>query len=463
MAPPRRARSALIFSVLCSAAVLGTPDQFMVNAALAQIVRSLRTSLSPATWTLKGNSIAFAALLVPAGRFADRSGHKRSFLAGMAVFTAASALCAWSHTIDLLIVGRVSQAAGAAVMLPSSLALLLDGRSDQKRRSVLGAWGAATGIAAGVAPVFGGWLTAINWRWIFLGNVPIGLAAIGLGVAHLPRATRDQGPMPDVIGAALISAAVGFLALSLVEAPAKGWESSTCIGALAASFIAFGIFVRRSSQHPRPLIEPALLRVRAFVISSAASVIYCAAFAGMLLSITLFLQDVWHFSPLHAGLAFAPGPLIVPMVALASGRITRWIGDGPTAAVGCGLLAAALALWATRVEGPASYTTAMLPGLLLAGAGIGLTLSTLVAAGSASLPSQRLGTGSATLTMARQFGFTLGVAVTVAVLGTSHEARFDRAWIVVALIALLGAATSLLLATQSTAVPAAQVATDSAR
>ena len=214
-------------------------------------------------------------------------------------------------------------------------------------------------------------------------------------------------------------------------------------------------FVIRSSRHSSPILELDLFRVRSFAVSSIAMVLFSSAFAGSLLSVLIWAQTAWGWSALHTGLAFAPGPLMVPLFSIGAGKLAGRVSPGMLATLGCLSFAGGMLVYATRVQLQPNYLGAMLPGALLVGIGVGLTLPTLTATAASSLPAQRFATGSAVITMTRQVGFTLGVAILVAVLGRPHTAatRLDayrHGWEVIGAIAFVAACAASLLVRRTT-------------
>jgi MFS family permease len=216
--------------------MLATIDLFIVNIAFPTLQRSFHgTHLSTLSWVLNGYTIVFAALLVPAGRLADRYSLKRSFLGGIAVFTLGSALCAAANGVAFLIAARVVQAGGAAVMIPCSLGLLLTAYPLERRVGAVRTWAGMAGLSAAFGPVLGGLLLTVDWRWIFLVNVPIGVATLVAGSRWLPAPPPHKDPLPDLAGALVLMVAVGLLTLGLVKAPEWGWGSADTLGCLIAS------------------------------------------------------------------------------------------------------------------------------------------------------------------------------------------------------------------------------------
>jgi EmrB/QacA subfamily drug resistance transporter len=406
--------------VLSLAVFMSSLDLFIVNLAFPYIGREYHgTSLGLLSWVLNGYTIVFAAVLVPAGRFADRVGRRRLFVAGLAGFCIGSLLCGVAPGVAALIAARLVQAVGAGMMVPASLSLLLASVPPSARAQAIGTWSAFGALGAALGPVIGGGLVQFSWRWVFWINLPVGLVAILLAARVVPesRDERTQG-RPDLLGAALLAAAVGLVALALVEASDWGLASFRILGLLAASVACGAGMVLRSRRHHSPVIELELLRFRSFSGSIAASVLYFAGFGAFVLNSVEFLTGVWHYSAVEAGLAIAPGPLMVlPFARWVGPRLAVLIGGpGRVAVIGCALNAGSQLLWFTQIQANSAYLTHLLPVQLIGGAGVGLTIPSLIGAGSASLTPERFGTGSGILNMARQVGTVLGVAGLVAVL-----------------------------------------------
>jgi EmrB/QacA subfamily drug resistance transporter len=451
-----------VFAVVTAGIAMVNLDLFIVNVALPSIGRTFGgADLASLSWVLNAYAIVFAALLVPAGRAADLIGRRTAFLAGVIVFALASAACAVAPDVWLLVVARIIQAAGGALLMPASLGLLLAAAPPDKRTGAIRGWTSVGGAAAALGPVLGGALVAANWRWVFLVNVPIAAVALLASLRVLPRAdnskkrasadTADTADTvrPDTVGAALFTIAIGALALALVKSDEWGWTSARVLGSIAVAVVLLLLFVRRSARHPAPVIEPHLLRLPAFSTATAANVVFGAAFGAMLLMVTLWCQDVWGWSALRTGLGVAPGPLLVPFFAVGAGPLARRIGPGPVAALGCAIYAAGCVFWRFNLSLVPDYPAHMLPGMLMTGTGVGLALPTLVSAGVSAVPPHRFATGSGVVTMARQVGIVIGVAILVTVLGhpsgAAALAAFQHATLVIAAIAVTAGLASLLL------------------
>ena len=461
VAPPA-VRFGAVFAIVTAGIAVVNLDMFIVNVALPSIGRSFSgAGLADLSWVLNAYAIVFAALLVPAGRAADLIGRRAAFLTGMVVFGLASAACAAAPDVWVLVAARVVQAAGGALLMPASLGLLLAAARPEKRTGTIRAWTSVGGAAAALGPVLGGALVAASWHWVFLVNVPIVLIAVLAGRGVLPAESgqdrvgpggaypREAAPLPDTLGAVVFTIAIGALALALVKSGDWGWASPATLGLIAAAAVLVGLFVRRSARHPSPVIELHLLRRPVFATATAANVAFGTSFGAMLLLVTLWCQDVWGWSALRTGLAIAPGPLLVPFWSIAAGPLARKIGPGPVAAAGCAVYAAGCVFWRLNLALAPDYATRMLPGMLLTGTGVGLTLPTLVSAAVSAVPPHRFATGSGIVTMARQVGIVLGVSVLVTVLGHPAGAgalpAFQRATIVLAATAFTAGLAALLL------------------
>jgi len=471
--PPDGARRAArpvtaIVGVLALAVFMASLDLFIVNLAFPYIGREYRgTSLGSLSWVLNAYTIVFAAVLVPAGRWADRVGRRRIFVAGLIGFSAGSALCGLSPGVPELIAARIIQAAGAGLMVPASLSLLLASVPPPGRAKAIGTWSALGALGAALGPVIGGSLVQLSWRWVFWINIPVGVLAVLLAARIVPE-SRDQHTRgrPDLAGAALLAAAVGLVALALVKAPGWGWGSARFLGLLAGSVACGAVMIWRSRRHHSPVIELGLLRSRTFSGVFAASILYYAAFGAFVLNSVEFLTGAWHYSAIRAGLAIGPGPLMVlPFARVVAPRLVTLLGGpGRVAVIGCLVNAGAMALWLTQIQPQPAYLTHLLPAQLLGGAGVGLAIPSLLGAGSFSLSPDRFGTGSGILNMARQVGTVLGVAALVAILahaGPDPITTFRHAIVlVIGFFAAAGLTTGILLTGKggSAPVPAAAAA-----
>ncbi len=451
----------VVLAIVCAGVVLASLDLFIVNVALPQIARDFNvqgSGLADLSWVLNGYAIVYAAFLVLFGRIAERYRRERAFMLGVAVFVAASAACGAATSVAMLVTFRVVQAAGAALLTPTSLGLILATFPVQQRHGAVRTWTAVGGLAATLGPVIGGLLVAVSWRWVFLVNVPIGLLALAAGWRWLPRVEGHPVPAPDGLGALLITTGVAALVLGLVNGSTWGWADARTIAALAGGAVLLSLFAAHCARHRNPLIDRGLFRLRPFTGASTVALLFSAAFGAMLLSRVLWAQDVWHWSPLATGLAIAPGPLMVPFFSfLVAGRLTARLGPGPVIAAGATIFALGTVWWALALSLQPDYVTQMLGGMVLTGIGVGLTLPTMMAIGTSSLPPHSFATGSAVVNMFRQVGLAVGVAVLIAILGSPHTSAatldaYRNALAVIAAISLAsGIAGAVLLAARRTA------------
>jgi len=408
-------------------------DLFIVNIAFPAIGKHFGgASLSSLSWILSGYAIVFAALLVPAGRWADAFGRKRAFLLGLGIFVAASTACALAPSVGFLIGARVVQAAGGALMLPTSLGLMLPEFGPQERHLAIGVWAATGGIAAAAGPPLGGLLVQADWRLVFLVNVPVGLLGLGFGLRTLAERREADAERPDVLGALALIAAIGSLVVAIVKGQEWGWSSPAILALLVVTAVLLPAIWRRSEHHPAPIVDPAMLRVRSFGLAVGASVLFFAGFGAMLLAGVLFLTSVWHEDVLTAGLMLFPGPAMATAFSIPSARLGARFGYRIPGVIGALLFCAGQIFYITQTGNAPAYVSEYLPGIAISGAGVGLMIPTLTGAGASSLPPERFATGAAVLTMGRQIGAALGVAVLVAVLGTAtrNAADFHSAWLI---------------------------------
>jgi EmrB/QacA subfamily drug resistance transporter len=431
---PTRSRPVLTALIVLTGVFLSSLDLFIVNIAFPSISTTYHgESLSSLSWVLSAYTIVFAAVLVPAGRWSDRAGRKRAFLLGLAVFAAASALCAVAPSLEFLIGARVLQATGGALMLPTSLGLLLPAFGPARKGAAIGLWSAVGGAAAAFGPPIGGLLVQASWRWVFLVNLPFSVVALVLGVRLLDEVRDPDAHKSDLLGALLLTVAVASLVAGIVEGPDWGWSSGRVLGAFALAAVTGAGVVLRSFRHPYPIIEPAVIRHRAVALADLSSLAFFGGFGAMVLGGVLLLTGVWHESVLRAGFMIAPGPLLAGLTAFPAGLLGARIGHRVVGTLGSLFFAAGGVWWITHVGATPDWSGAYLPGSLLGGFGVGLMLPSLGGAATAPLPPQRFATGSALYAMTRQIGIALGVACLVAILGTASGATavgaFHHAWV----------------------------------
>ncbi len=444
---PTSRRQWQVLAVVTAGAFLANLDLFIVNVAFPAIHADFPgASLADLSWVLSAYAIVFSALLVPAGRLADRLGRKRIYLVGLGVFLAGSALCAAALGPWSLVGARVVQAVGAALLIPTSLALLLPAFPPARRAAAVGLWTAGAAVAATLGPTLGGLLVEAGWRWVFLVNLPLG-AITWLAALRVLSESREPagGRRPDLVGALALSLGIGALALALVQGEDWGWTSGRVLGAALAAVVALGVLAVRSARHPSPVVEPALLREPGPRAANLSVLLFSMGFFGLLLATVLFLTSAWGYSALDAGLAFAPGPLMVALLSGPAGSLAGRLGARPLALTGAVLFAAGCGWWIWRAGAEPGYAADLLPGIIVGGIGVSLTFPVLAGAAVAGLPPERTATGSALFNMARQIGGVIGVAAIVAILGGGalEAGDFRAAWAFMAAASLAAGLAAL--------------------
>jgi EmrB/QacA subfamily drug resistance transporter len=406
-------------------AFLAFLDATIVNVAFPNIRESFPdSSISTLSWILNAYSIVFAAFLVVSGRLADLLGRRRVFTNGILLFTIASVLCAVAPSVELLIAFRLLQALGAALLVPASLALVVDAFPPERRAHAIGLWGASAALAAGLGPPIGGALVEWqDWRWAFLINLPFGLAALWAGRRMLVE-SRAPGRrrLPDLLGATASAAMLAALTLGIIKGGDWGWTSPAVITCFVVAAALLAVFVISSRRHRSPLLDPALLRVRPFVVGNVATIVAGIGFYAYLLTNILWLQYVWGYSVLMSGLAVVPGALVAAILAARLGPLAQKRGYRAVIIPGALIWALAYVWYLTRVEVTPDFWGAWLPGQVLSGIGVGATLPVLGSAALAAVPGGRFATASAVNSSARQIGAVLGIAFLVVIIGTPSPA-----------------------------------------
>jgi EmrB/QacA subfamily drug resistance transporter len=427
-------------------------DALVVTTALPTIRADLHASVAQLEWTVNAYTLTFAVLLMPAAVLGDRLGRRRLFAAGLGLFIAASAACALSPSIGLLIAARAVQGAGAAAVTPLSLSLLSAAFPPERRAQALGLFSAITGIAVLGGPVLGGAIAqGLAWQWIFWLNVPVGLIVIPLALRRMPESFGPRAAL-DGPGVGLLAVAALGLVWGLVRGNDQGWGSAEVTGSLAAGALLLAAFVARERRAPAPMLPPALFRSRAFSAGNGAGLLMFAALFGAVFFMASFLQAVKGYGPFGAGLRLLPWTGTLFFVAPVAGALVPRVGERPLIAGGLLAQAAGFA-WVAAVAGPHAAYGSLIAPLMLAGCGISLAMPATQAAVMNSVPATALGTASGTYNMLRQLGGVFGIAVLVAVFaGTGGYASpaafvdgFGPAAGVSAGLAVIGAVTGLAL------------------
>jgi EmrB/QacA subfamily drug resistance transporter len=445
----RQVSGRAVTAILTGSAFLAGIDLFIVNVAFDEIGHDFGTrSLGDLSWILNAYAVVFAALLVPMGRLTDRYGRKSGFVAGLALFTAASLACGLSTSVWELVAFRAVQAVGAAAMTPSSLGLLLAALPADRRAAGARLWAMTGALAAAFGPAVGGGLVQISWRWAFMINVPIGLLLVVTALRYVPDVRHNQdAPRPDLVGGVVLALSTGALVLGLVEGNAWGWDSSRVLLAFAAAAAGLAAFGWSITHHHAPVVDPALFRVASFSWANVATIVFNVGFGIALLSRILWMQQEWEYSALRTGFLVALGPLMVPVTALLAARLLPRTPPGHLIAAGSCLFAAS-ALWQTAVISTTpAYWSTMFGPWILGGVAVGLAMPNLVAAATSALPPEQASTGSGIVSMARQLGLVLGTSVMVSILGEGapESGRYQAVWLFLAACSVLAALAALAM------------------
>lgn len=416
------------FWIASSAVFLVSLDSTMLFAAFDALRQSFaNSSIATLSWVLNAYTVVYAAMLIPAGGLADTHGRKRVFMLGLAVFIAASVACGSAPTVGWLIAARVAQALGAALLTPASMSIVLAAFPTERRAAAISLWGAVGGLAAAVGPSLGSWVTAqAGWPWAFYINVPVGLWALWHSTSRVEEAVKPvQRRRVDIVGLLLMMAAVGALALAIVESGSPTWQAGEIASVAVGAALAAIAFVLWARAHPAPLVDLSLFGHATYRWVNAATLTFGTAFSMMFLGFFFFMTGVWHYTLPQAGLAVTPGPLLVIPTAIVTGRLAGRLGHRPFL-VGGSLLYACSALWLLLVPGTQpNYLRDWLPGLLMSGLSVGLVLPSLAGAAVSRLPAEHYAVGAAFNQATRQIGGVLGVAITVGLLGHASLVRAD--------------------------------------
>jgi EmrB/QacA subfamily drug resistance transporter len=397
-------------------------DITVVNVALPSIQHDLHSSFADLQWVVNAYALTLAALLLTSGALADLFGRRLIFTAGLVVFTCSSAVCGLSSTPLILNVARAVQGVGGAMMFATSLALIAQAFRGRERGIAFGVFGAVTGAAVAVGPVVGGVITSgIGWQWIFFVNVPIGIVAVVLTLARVSESSDPNATGVDWIGLVTFSGSLFLLVYALIEGNEDGWGSTKILSMLIASALLLVAFVIAESRQARPMLDLSLFRRPAFTGASIVAFSISASMFAMFLYLTLYIQDVLKYSPLQAGLRFLPITLVMFVVAPIAGRLSvrvpvRLLLGGGLLLIAGGLLAM------TAVEANSGWTV-LIPGFVIAGAGVGLINPPLASTAIGVVHYSRSGMASGINSTFRQVGIATGIAG----LGAVFEHQITRA------------------------------------
>ncbi|MDH6568449.1 EmrB/QacA subfamily drug resistance transporter [Streptomyces sp. SAI-117] len=411
-ATPTARRGGAVWALVITsvAGFMAALDNLVVTTALPSIREDLGGALHDLEWTVSAYTLTFAVLLMTGAALGDRFGRRRLFLAGLTVFTGASAAAALAPGIDSLIAARAVQGVGAAIMMPLTLTLLTAAVPAAKRGMAYGIWGAVNGLAVASGPLIGGSLTEhISWQWIFWLNVPLGLALLPLARLRLAESHGTGAPL-DIPGTLLASGGLFGIVYGLVRGPSDGWTDSVVLLALFTGSALLAAFVLYSTRAKNPMFPMRLFRSRAFSGINAASLLMFLGMFGSIFLLSQYMQGVLGYSPTEAGLRMLPWTGMPMLVAPIAGILSDRVGGRPVVATGLFLQAAGLAYMASVVTVDASYS-AQLPGLVLSGIGMALFFAPASNLVMSSVLPREQGIASGANNALREVGGALGIAV----------------------------------------------------
>ncbi|WP_233223713.1 MFS transporter [Amycolatopsis sp. CA-128772] len=401
-----------VLAITAVASMLVVLDALVVATALTAIKSDLGASVAELEWTVNAYGLSFAVLLMTSAAAGDRWGRRRVFAAGVSVFTGASLLCALAPDAGTLIAGRVLQGAGAAFVMPLTLALLGAAFPPDQRPKALGVFASVSGVAVPLGPLLGGAVVeGVSWPWIFWINVPVGIALVFFALTRIEE-SRGPDPAIDVPGLVLAGAGSFGVVWGLAQGPTAGWAGAGVAGPLVAGLVAFGAFAAWQRRAAHPMLPLHLFRSRRFAAGNAVIFFHWASALGSVFFMAQFLQEGLGYRPLAAGLALAPWGLTTAVVPQVAGRLVGRFGERPFIVAGLGLHGLAM-LWIALVAGPATGYWAIAAPLVLSGTGIAMCLPAAQSAVLTSVAPRFLGKASGAFSAMRQLGGVFGVAVLV--------------------------------------------------
>jgi len=406
------------FGITTVALFMTALDNLVVVTALPRIQKDLHASLSSLEWTVNAYTLTFAVLLLTGAALGDRFGRKRLFVIGMSIFTAASALAALSHGVDVLILARALQGLGGAIVTPLTLTILAHEVPPEKRGAILGAWGGIAGLAVAIGPVVGGAIiTGIAWQWIFWLNVPIGLVTVPLAIRYL---NESRGPYDKLDLGGLVLAVAGLLGVvwGVVRSNSLGWGAGEVLATTIAGVVLLAVFLWWENRSANPMLPLRFFRNRTFAAANAVSVAMYFGMFGSIFLLTQFLQTVQHYSPLAAGVRMLAWTGVTMFVAPIAGILSDRIGGRPLMALGLALQAIALG-WLAAVVTPTIPFSHIVAPFVIAGVGMGLFFAPVANVVLSAVGPEEEGQASGANNALREIGGVFGVAVLAAIFARS--------------------------------------------
>jgi EmrB/QacA subfamily drug resistance transporter len=387
-------RWVLLATVLGSG--LAALDSTVVNIALPTIGKDFDAGLSSLQWVVNAYTLTLAGFLLLGGALGDRFGRRKVFVIGVAWFAGASLLCAIAPNAEMLIAARALQGMGAALLTPGSLAILEASFASEDRAAAIGAWSGLGGIMTALGPFLGGWLVqSASWRWILIINIPFAVVVVWVGLRHVPETRNEQAPKGlDFSGAALTVVGLAGVIAALTAGPEQGWTAPVVVIPLVVGLVCIGAFIRVEARSPHPLVPLAIFKVKQFTSANMVTFVVYAALAGAFFLLPIQLQTVVDFSPIASGAALLPITLIMLAFSARAGRLATRIGPRIPMSVGPVIAGIGLILL-TRIGAGSSYWVDVLPGVIIFGCGLSLTVAPLTATVLGAAPEQFAGVASA--------------------------------------------------------------------
>jgi len=428
-------------------------DNTVVNVALPSIQRELGADLSSLEWIVTGYALTFAALMLIGGKLADAYGRRLIFVVGIVVFTAASLACGLAGSEDVLIAARIVQGAGAALMNPATLSIIAATFPPRERGTAIGIWAGVSALALAIGPLVGGLLTEhVGWEWIFFVNIPVGILGIAASFLLISESKDETHERLDIPGLATSALGLFSLTYALIEANSYGWGSTRIVGAFVVAAIALAAFVVLERRQRAPMLDLTLFRSGTYAGANLVVLLVALAMFGVFFFVSLYMQNILGYSAVQAGAAFLPMTILIILLAPIAGKTSDRIGSRWLMTAGMTLLSVQL-LYFSQLGADADFWR-LLPGMLIGGAGMSLTMTPSAAAATRAVPVEKAGVGSAVLNAFRQVGGSVGIALMGAIMAAQAGGErtvqafmdgFQTSLVVAAVIAIAGAAVAAVL------------------
>ena len=445
-------------------------DVSIVNVALPSIQHNLKMSTENLQWVVNAYTLVFGGFLLLGGRTADVLGRRKIYLAGLGLFAVASLGCGLSNTGAMLIALRAVQGLGAAIISPAALAILTTTFAEGKERnSALAVWGAVAGFGGAAGVLLGGILTdLLTWRWIFFINIPVAVVVILLAPRFIAESKAGAGKQFDIVGAISVTLGLAILVFGLVKSADYGWGSGRTIGALVLAVVLLGFFVFWESRQGAPLVPLTIFRNRNITGANSVMVLIACVLFGMFFFLSLYMQEILHYSPLRTGFGYLSLAIVTIIAATVAESMVNRFGARVVLTVGL-VFAAAGMIWFVRLPVRGQYFSDLFPGLVVAGAGLGLCLVAASVAAISGITQEEAGIASGLINTAQQVGGALGLAILLAVASdiTTNKSKsgpptsstvldgFHGAFVVAAIITVVAIAVSLSVLPKGSGVTAA--------